>query len=137
MRRRGLEDTRREAVITNTSPTATPVYDLLPERDTLLEVGVAHDFGADRRAYVNAYDRTVVNVLDTTNLLNTPLFAVYNSAIGVDARDRGALRAIVADDDRRGIVHLLALAGRRRLGRHVPVPSAGRHRFDASTRRPR
>jgi hypothetical protein len=25
----------------------------------------------------------VVNVLDTTNLLNTPLFAVYNSAIGV------------------------------------------------------
>jgi hypothetical protein len=80
----GLEDTRREAVITNTSPTATPVYDLLPERDTLLEVGVAHDFGADRRAYVNAFDRTVVNVLDTTNLLNTPLFAVYNSAIGVD-----------------------------------------------------
>jgi hypothetical protein len=32
---------------------------------------------------VSAYDRTVVNVLDTTNLLNTPLFAVYNSAIGV------------------------------------------------------
>jgi hypothetical protein len=80
----GLEDTRREAVITNTSPTATPVYDLLPERDTLLEFGVAHDFGVGRRAYVNAFDRTVVNVLDTTNLLNTPLFAVYNSAIGVD-----------------------------------------------------
>jgi outer membrane receptor protein involved in Fe transport len=79
----GLEDTRREAVITDTSPTANPVYDLLPERDTLLEVGVAHDFGSGRRAYVNAYDRTVVNVLDTTNLLNTPLFAVYNSAIGV------------------------------------------------------
>jgi hypothetical protein len=79
----GLEDTRREAVITDTSPTANPVYDLLPERDTLLEVGVAHDFGADRRAYISAYDRTVVNVLDTTNLLNTPLFAVYNSAIGV------------------------------------------------------
>jgi hypothetical protein len=33
---------------------------------------------------VSAFDRTVVNVLDTTNLLNTPLFAVYNSAIGVD-----------------------------------------------------
>jgi hypothetical protein len=78
----GLEDTRREAVITDTSPTANPVYDLLPERDTMLEVGVAHDFGDDRRAYVSAYDRTVVNVLDTTNLLNTPLFAVYNSAIG-------------------------------------------------------
>jgi outer membrane receptor protein involved in Fe transport len=78
----GLEDTRRAAVITDTAPTANPVYDLLPERDTLLEAGIAHDFGADRRAYVSAYDRTVVNVLDTTNLLNTPLFAVYNSAIG-------------------------------------------------------
>jgi hypothetical protein len=79
----GLEDTRREAVITDTSPTANPVYDLLPERDTLLEVGLAHDLSADQRVYVSAYDRTVVNVLDTTNLLNTPLFAVYNSAIGV------------------------------------------------------
>jgi outer membrane receptor for ferrienterochelin and colicin len=78
----GLEDTRRAAVITDTAPTDNPVYDLLPERDTLLELGLAHDFGDGRRAYVNAYDRTVVNVLDTTNLLNTPLFAVYNSAIG-------------------------------------------------------
>ena len=79
----GLEDTRREAVITSTSPTANPVYDLLPERDTLLQAGLAHDFGAGRRLSLSAYDRTVVNVLDTTNLLNTPLFAVYNSAIGV------------------------------------------------------
>jgi hypothetical protein len=79
----GLEDTRRAAVVTQTASTTNPVYDLLPERDTLLQVGIAHDFGAGRRAYVNAYDRTVVNVLDTTNLLNTPLFAVYNSAIGV------------------------------------------------------
>jgi len=80
----GLEDTRRAAVITQTSPTDNPVYDLLPERDTYLEVGVAHDFSTSTRAYVNAFDRTVVNVLDTTNLLNTPLFAVYNSAIGTD-----------------------------------------------------
>ena len=79
----GLEDTRREAVITQTSPTANPVYDLLPERDTYLELGVAHEFKPGLRIYVNAFDRTVVNVLDTTNLLNTPLFAVYNSAIGV------------------------------------------------------
>jgi|HubBroStandDraft_1064217.scaffolds.fasta_scaffold06427_2 hypothetical protein len=79
----GLEDTRQAAVVTDTyTLTGTPVYDLLPERDTMLEVGVAHDFGDGRRAWVNAYDRTVVNVLDTTNLLNTPLFAVYNSAIG-------------------------------------------------------
>ncbi len=79
----GLEDTRREAVVTQTSSTANPVYNLQPERDTYLELGLAHDFGNGRRAYVNAFDRTVVNVLDTTNLLNTPLFAVYNSAIGV------------------------------------------------------
>jgi len=80
----GLEDTRQEAIITSTyTLTGTPVYDLQPERDTLLEVGFSHDFGQGRRAWVNAYDRTVVNVLDTTNLLNTPLFAVYNSAIGV------------------------------------------------------
>jgi outer membrane receptor protein involved in Fe transport len=79
----GLEDTRREAVITATAPTANPVYDLQPERDTLLQAGFAHDFGGGERAFLNAYDRTVVNVLDTTNLANTPLFAVYNSAIGV------------------------------------------------------
>ncbi len=78
----GLEDTRREAVITDTASTANPVYDLQPERETLLDAGFAHDFGNGRRAFVSAYDRTVVNVLDTTNLLNTPLFAVYNSAIG-------------------------------------------------------
>lgn len=80
----GLEDTREEAVITDTyTSTGTPVYDLQPERDTMLEAGIAHDFSNGRRAWINAYDRTVVNVLDTTNLLNTPLFAVYNSAIGV------------------------------------------------------
>jgi Carboxypeptidase regulatory-like domain/TonB-dependent Receptor Plug Domain len=80
----GLEDTRQDAVITSTyTGTGTPVYDLQPERDTLLQVGISHDFSRGRRAWLNAYDRTVVNVLDTTNLLNTPLFAVYNSAIGV------------------------------------------------------
>ena len=80
----GLEDTRQAAVITDTyAGTGTPVYDLQPERDTLLEAGIEHDFGAGRRAWVNGYNRTVVNVLDTTNLLNTPLFAVYNSAVGV------------------------------------------------------
>ena len=79
----GLEDTRRAAVITQTSPTANPIYDLQPERDSYLELGVAHDFGNGRRLYVNGFDRNVVNVLDTTNLLNTPLFAVYNSAVGV------------------------------------------------------
>lgn len=80
----GLEDTRQDAIITGTYASAgTPVYDLQPERDALVEAGFAHDFGNGRRAWINAYNRTVVNVLDTTNLLNTPLFAVYNSAVGV------------------------------------------------------
>ena len=34
--------------------------------------------------YVNLFMRTAVNVLDTTQLLNTPLFAVFNNAIGRD-----------------------------------------------------
>jgi outer membrane receptor protein involved in Fe transport len=81
-----LEDTRRDAVVTQTSPSATPVYDLRPERDTYLEIGLAHTFRPGLRAYVNAFDRTAVNVLDTTQLANTPLFAVFNNAVG---RDRG------------------------------------------------
>lgn len=95
----GLEDTRREAYITDTTSNAAPVYDLQPERDTLLEVGLAHDFGENRRAFVDAYDRTVVNVLDTTNLLNTPLFAVYNSAIGVTRGIEGRYQQSSATSD--------------------------------------
>jgi len=82
----GLEDTRRDAVVTQTTSTATPVYDLKPERDTYVEIGLAHTFQPGVRAYVNAFDRTAVDVLDTTQLANTPLFAVFNNAIG---RDRG------------------------------------------------
>jgi outer membrane receptor protein involved in Fe transport len=78
----GLEDVRRDAVITQTSPTVAPVYDLQPERDTYVELGLAHTFSPSLRAYVNAFDRTAVNVLDTTQLDNTPLFAVFNNAVG-------------------------------------------------------
>ena len=81
-----LEDTRRDAVVTQTSATAAPVYDLQPERDTYVEIGLAHTFAPGVRAYLNAFDRTAVNVLDTTNFANTPLFAVFNNAVG---RDRG------------------------------------------------
>ncbi len=82
----GLEDVRRDAVVTQTSSTAAPVYDLKPERDTYVEVGLAHTFKPGLRGYLNAFDRTAVNVLDTTQLANTPLFAVFNNAVG---RDRG------------------------------------------------
>jgi outer membrane receptor protein involved in Fe transport len=82
----GLEDVRRDAVVTQTASTATPVYDLQPERDTYVEVGIARTFRPGLRGYLNAFDRTATNVLDTTQLANTPLFAVFNNAIG---RDRG------------------------------------------------
>lgn len=88
-----LEDTRREAVITQTA-SATPVYDLKPERDSYLELGVSHTFRPGLTAYVNAFNRTAVNVLDTTQLNNTPLFAVFNNAIGVA---RGVELRIVAE----------------------------------------
>jgi hypothetical protein len=77
-----LEDTRRDAVLTQSSAVTQPVYDLQPERDTYVELGLARQFGSGFRGYLNAFDRTAVNVLDTTNLLNTPLFVVFNNAIG-------------------------------------------------------
>jgi outer membrane receptor protein involved in Fe transport len=83
----GLEDVRRDAVVTQTASNAAPVYDLRPERDTYVEVGIARTFRPGLRGYVNLFDRTATNVLDTTQLANTPLFAVFNNAIG---RDRGA-----------------------------------------------
>ena len=83
----GLEDVRRDAVVTQTASSAAPVYDLQPERDTYVELGIAHTFRPGLRGYVNLFDRTATNVLDTTQLANTPLFAVFNNAIG---RDRGA-----------------------------------------------
>jgi outer membrane receptor protein involved in Fe transport len=81
-----LEDVRRDAVVTQTSSTEAPVYDLKPERDTYVELGIARTFRPGLRGYLNLFDRTAVNVLDTTQLANTPLFAVFNNAIG---RDRG------------------------------------------------
>ncbi|MDB5028936.1 MAG: hypothetical protein JWO66_2625 [Candidatus Eremiobacteraeota bacterium] len=77
-----LEDTRRDAIVTQTSADAAPVYDLKPERDTYIELGIAHTFRPGLRGYLNAFDRTAVNVLDTTNLANTPLFVVFNNAVG-------------------------------------------------------
>ncbi len=47
-------------------------------------MGVAHTFNAHMKGYVNVFKRTAVNVLDTTQFLNTPLFAVFNNAIGED-----------------------------------------------------
>jgi outer membrane receptor protein involved in Fe transport len=90
----GLEDTRRDAVLTQTAADQAPVYDLQPERDSYVELGIARTFRPGLRGYINAFDRTAVNVLDTTNLLNTPLFAVFNNAVG---RARGIEMRLVGN----------------------------------------
>ncbi len=63
----------------------TPVYDLQPERDAYYEMGLDHTFGNNFTGSVNIFTKSVVNVLDTTQFLNTPLFAVFNNAIGRDS----------------------------------------------------
>jgi outer membrane receptor protein involved in Fe transport len=77
-----LEDTRRDAIVTQTTPDAYPPYDLKPEHDSYVEFGIAHTFHPGLSMYANAWQRNVTNVLDTTQLLNTPIFAVFNNSIG-------------------------------------------------------
>lgn len=76
-----LEDVRADCVVLQGCST-TPLYDLKPETDTYFEMGVAHTFSPTLRGYVNTWQRNASNVLDTTQLLNTPLFAVFNNSIG-------------------------------------------------------
>ena len=78
-----LEDVRQACVALQGCPDV-PVYDLKPERDSYFEMGVAHTFNPGTTGYFNFFMRTAVNVLDTTQLLNTPLFAVFNNAVGRD-----------------------------------------------------
>ncbi len=79
-----LEDVRQDCVLLN-GCSGEPVYDLQPQHDAYFELGLAHTFGGNFRGYVNAFRRSVTNVLDTTQFLNTPLFAVFNNAIGFDS----------------------------------------------------
>jgi outer membrane receptor protein involved in Fe transport len=79
-----LEDTRRSAVVIGGgSASDLPVYDLQPERDSYYEFGLARQFAPGARAYINFWKRDVTNVLDTTQIFPTPIFAVYNNAIGI------------------------------------------------------
>ena len=80
-----LEDTRRDAVIAGGgSPAdALPVYDLKPQTESYYEAGIAHTFGAGVSGYVNVWQRNVWNVLDTTQIFPTPIFAVFNNALGL------------------------------------------------------
>ena len=78
-----LEDVRQDCVVLN-GCSGTPAYDLQPERDAYYEAGIAHTFNSHMKGYVNLFSKTTSNVLDTTQFLNTPLFAVYNNATGID-----------------------------------------------------
>ena len=80
-----LEDTRRDAVIAGggTPSDALPVYDLKPQTESYYETGIAHTFAGGIAADVNVWQRNVWNVLDTTQIFPTPIFAVYNNALGL------------------------------------------------------
>jgi outer membrane receptor protein involved in Fe transport len=77
-----LEDTRRACVTVAACSSPNPVYDLKPERDSYMELGVAHTFGPGVTGYVNGWGRNVSNVLDTTQVFPTPIFAVFNNSVG-------------------------------------------------------
>ncbi|MEO6836599.1 MAG: TonB-dependent receptor [Candidatus Tumulicola sp.] len=79
-----LEDVRQDCVVLQGCP-SVPVYNLQPERDAYYETGWDHAFNANFTGSINIFRKSVVNVLDTTQLLNTPLFAVFNNAIGTDS----------------------------------------------------
>ncbi|MGH7709443.1 MAG: TonB-dependent receptor domain-containing protein, partial [Vulcanimicrobiaceae bacterium] len=76
-----LEDVRQDCVLLQGCNTE-PVYDLKPETDYYGEMGIAHTFSPTLHGYVNYWERNAVNVLDTTQFLNTPIFAVFNNAVG-------------------------------------------------------
>lgn len=78
-----LEDVRQDCVLLS-GCSGTPVYNLQPERDAYFEIGMDHAFNSNFTGSVNVFRKSVVNILDTTQLLNTPLFAVFNNAIGID-----------------------------------------------------
>lgn len=80
-----LEDTRRAAVVIGggSAASALPIFDLQPEHDSYYEAGLAHTFADGIYGYVNVWERNAWNVLDTTQLFPTPIFAVFNNSLGL------------------------------------------------------
>jgi len=93
-----LEDVRQDCVLLQ-GCTGQPVYDLKPEQDAYVEGGWAYAFNPTFTGTINLFRRTVVNILDTTQLLNTPLFAVFNNAIGIDNGVEMRLQDHLQNDD--------------------------------------
>jgi outer membrane receptor protein involved in Fe transport len=97
-----LEDVRQACVLLSAQQacsTTNPVYDLKPESDSYYEMGVVHAFNPRFSGSLNIFEKSVVNVLDTTQLFNTPIFAVYNNAIGIDHGAEIRLQAQEPNDD--------------------------------------
>jgi outer membrane receptor for ferrienterochelin and colicin len=76
-----LEDVRRDAVVVSGGG-SLPVYDLKPEHDSVFEGGLAHRFSPYTNGSATIWFRNVTNVLDTTQLGGTPIFTLFNSALG-------------------------------------------------------
>ncbi|MBV9718272.1 MAG: TonB-dependent receptor [Candidatus Eremiobacteraeota bacterium] len=82
-----LEDVRQACVLLQAQQACTttnPVYDLKPESDSYFEMGDVFSFNPHFTLTANLFEKGVVNVLDTTQLFNTPIFAVYNNSIGIN-----------------------------------------------------
>jgi outer membrane receptor for ferrienterochelin and colicin len=96
-----IEDTRKAAVILggNNANGALPAYNLQPEHDAYYEFGLAHTFVPGARATLNFWKRDVRNVLDTTQLANTPIFAVFNNTIGIAKGVEGRVDANFKNGD--------------------------------------
>ena len=96
-----LEDTRLAAVVTAPAGTNAPLptYDLQPERDSYYEFGLAHTLTPSSQAYINFWKRNVYNVLDTTQIYPTPIFAVYNNTIGIAKGVEGRVESHWANGD--------------------------------------
>jgi outer membrane receptor protein involved in Fe transport len=93
-----LEDVRQDCVLLQ-GCSGEPVYDLKPERDSYYETGWEYAFNPQFTGSLNLFRKTAVNVLDTTQLLNTPLFAVFNNAIGIDTGAELRLQDRLANGD--------------------------------------
>jgi outer membrane receptor protein involved in Fe transport len=78
-----LEDTRAAAAVLSGETSISYPYSLQPEHDQYYEFGLEHALTPTTRSTLNFWKRDVLDVLDTSQLLNTPIFGVYNSAIGI------------------------------------------------------
>jgi outer membrane receptor protein involved in Fe transport len=93
-----LEDTRRAAAILAGVTSPIP-YTLQPERDQYYEFGLEHALGPTTRSTLNFWKRDVTDVLDTQQLVNTPIFAVFNNSIGIAEGVEGRVDSRFANGD--------------------------------------